>query len=143
MRTANGSGRFRIGPGRVTGREVVRLVNEVIALADVGSAVLSSERRHRESVPLDFTGITGTYRIVGGVVTTDDLLYQGTDLRVAARGTVTLANGRVEMAVIVTQGRNQVRGLVSGTTEALRVVPTEIRVPDLRGARRFLDALYR
>ena len=142
-RTASGSGRFRIGPGRVTGREIVRLVNDVIALADVGSAVWSSERRARESVPLDFTSITGTYRIVGGVVTTDDLLYQGTDLRVTAKGTVTLVNGRVEMAVIVTQGRNQVRGLVSGTTEALRVAPTEIRVPDLRGARRFLDTLYR
>jgi len=142
-RTANGSGRFRIGPGRATGREIVRLVNDVIALADVGSAMLSSERRARKSIPLDFTSITGTYRIVAGVVTTDDLLYQGTDLRVTAKGTVTLANGRVEMAVVVRQGRNQVRGLVSGTTEALRVVPTEIRVLDLRGARRFLDTLYR
>jgi AsmA protein len=142
-RTASGSGRFRIGAGRVTGRDVVRLVNDVIALADVGSAVLSSERRARESVPLDFASITGTYRIVSGVVMTDDLLYQGPDLRVTGKGTVTLVNGRVEMAVIVTQGRNQVRGLVSGTTETLRVVPTEIRVPDLRGARRFLDTLYR
>jgi len=142
-RTASGSGRFRIGPGRATGRDIVRLVNDVIALADVGSTVLSSERRARESAPLDFASITGTYRIIGGVVMTDDLLYQGADLRVTGKGTVTLLNGRVEMAIVVTQGRNQVRGLVSGTAEALRVLPTEIRVPDLRGARRFLDTLYR
>jgi hypothetical protein len=142
-RTARGSGQFRIGPGRATGRDIVRLVNDVIALADVGSTVLSSERRIRESAPLDFASITGTYRIIGGVVMADDLLYQGADQRVTAKGTVTLLNGRVEMAVIVTQGRNQVRGLVSGTAEALRVLPTEIRVPDLRGAWRFLDTLYR
>lgn len=142
-RAVSGSGRFRIGPGKVTGRDVVRLVNEVLALADVGTAALGSEQRFREDVPLHFASITGTYRIVGGVVKTDDLLYQGPDLRVTARGTVTLADGRVDMAVIVTQGRNEVRGMVSGTTDALRVVPTEIRVPDSRGARRFLHTLYR
>jgi hypothetical protein len=143
-RTVSGSGRLRIGPGKVTGRDVVRLVNEVIALADVGSAALSSERRIREGgVPLDFASITGTYRIVGGVVKTNDLLYQGPDLRVTASGTLTLADGRVDMAVIVSQGRNEVRGMVSGTTEALRVVPTGIRVPDSRGAKRFLDTRYR
>ena len=142
-RTVSGSGRLRIGPGKVTGRDVVRLVNEVISLADAGSAALGSERRIREGVPLEFASITGTYRIVGCVVKTDDLLYQGPDLRVTARGTLTLADGRIDMAVIVTQGRNEVRGMVSGTTEALRVAPIGIRVPDSRGARRFLHTLYR
>ncbi len=141
--TISGSGRFRIGPGKVTGRDVVRLVNEVLTLTDVGTAALGPEQRFREDVPLRFASITGTYRIVGGVVKTDDLLYQGPDLRVMARGTVTLADGRVDMAVIVTQGRNEVRGMVSGTTDALRVVPTGIRVPDSRGAKRFLHTLYR
>src|SRR5206468_8759636 len=53
-RTVSGSGRFRIGPGKLVGRDVVGLVNEMLTLADVGSAVLISEQRMREDMTLHF-----------------------------------------------------------------------------------------
>ncbi len=95
-RTVSGSGRLRIGPGRVTGKDVVNLVNEAAALADLASAVAGPERRGLRAAPLDFTSITATYTITGGVVKTDDLLYEGPDLRVAGAGTFGLADGRVD-----------------------------------------------
>jgi AsmA protein len=142
-RTVSGSGRLRVGPGRVTGSDVVNLVNEAAALANVASAALSPEGRRELAVPLDFTAITATYTITGGVVKTDDLLYEGPDLRVAAAGTFRLADGRVNMALTLTQGRNEVKGLVSGTTGSLHVVPTGVRVPDARGIKKLLDKLLR
>jgi AsmA protein len=142
-RTARGSGRLKIGPGKVMGKDIVNLVNEVAALSDVASAVLSPERRGERAAPLDFTSITATYTITDGVVKTDDLLYEGPDLRAAAAGTFGLADGRVNMNVTLTQGRNEVKGLVSGTAGTLHVVPTGVRVPDTRGIKKFLDKLFR
>ncbi len=142
-RTASGSGRLRVGPGKVMGRDVVNLVTQVVALAGAASSVLGAEGRHRMAAPLDFESITATYTISNGVVRTNDLLYQSPDVRVAAAGTFALANGRVDMNVTLTQGQNEVKGAVSGTAGALRVVPTDIRVPDTRGIRRFLDKLFR
>ncbi len=142
-RTANGSGRLRIGPGKVMGKDVVNLVNEVVGLAGAASALLSPERRGRLAAPLDFEAITATYTITNGVVKTDDLLYQGPDVRVAGAGTFTLADGRINMNVTLTQGPNEVKGLVTGTAGALRAVPTDVRVPDTRGIKKFLDKLFR
>jgi len=142
-RTLSGSGRLRIGPGKVMGREVVTLVNEVVGLAGVASTLLSPERRARPGAPLDFESITATYTITNGVVRTDDLLYQGPDVRVAAAGTFALADGRVNMDVTLTQGQNEVKGVVSGTSGALSVVPTGVRIPDTRGIKKFLDKLFR
>ncbi len=142
-RTMAGAGRFRIGPGQVTGRDMARLVNEMIASVEAESTMLASERRMREALLLRFESISGTYRIQDGVVKTDDVLYQGADLRASARGTLALADGRVDVTVIVTQGGNEVRSTVSGTTDALRVVPTGVRIPDSRGGRRLLNTLYR
>jgi uncharacterized protein involved in outer membrane biogenesis len=142
-RTATGSGRIKIGPGKMMGKDVTNLVSEIAALSDVASAVLSPERRGQRAAPLDFTSITATYTITNGVVKTDDLLYEGPDLRVAAAGTFGLADGRVNMNVTLTQGRNEVRGMVSGTAGALHVVPTGVQVPDTRGIKKFLDKLFR
>jgi AsmA protein len=141
-RTASGSGQLRVGPGKVMGRDVVNLVTQVAALAGAAS-VLGAEGRRRAAAPLDFESITATYTISNGVVKTDDLLYQSSDVRVAAAGTFALADGRVDMRVTLTQGQNEVRGVVSGTAGALRVVPTDLRVPDTRGIKKFLDKLFR
>jgi AsmA protein len=142
-RTVNGAGHLRVGPGKVMGRDVVNLVTQVAALAGAVSSVLGQDGRRRTAAPLDFESITATYTISNGVVRTNDLLYQSPDVRVAAAGTFTLADGRVEMGVTLTQGQNEVKGVVSGTAGALRVVPTDVRVPDTRGIRKFLDKLFR
>ncbi len=142
-RTASGSGRLRIGPGKVLGKEVVTLLNDVVGLTGVVSSVLSPERRFRPGSPLDFDSITASYRINSGVVKTEDLLYEATGVKVAASGTVALYDGRVNMDVTLTQGPNQVKGVVSGTTGALKVIPTGVQVGDTRGIRKFLDKLFR
>jgi AsmA protein len=142
-RTASGSGRVRIGPGRVMGTEVVNLVNQVAGIAGAASAALTPDRRLLASAPLDFDSITATYTITDGVARTNDLLYQSADVRMAAAGTYGLHDGRINMEVTLTQGQNEVKGLVSGTAGAVRVVPTGVRVPDTRGIRKLLDRLFR
>jgi hypothetical protein len=142
-RTLNGSGRIRVGPGKVMGREVVTLVREVVALAGVAVAVVTPERRARPAAPLDFDSITATYTISNGVARTQDLLYQASDVRVSAAGTVALHDGRVNMNLTLQQGPNQVEGVISGTAGALHVVPTSVRLPDVQSIKRFLDRLLR
>jgi len=142
-RTASGSGRLRIGPGKVLGREVVTLVNDVLALAGVASSVLDLGRRLKPGSPLDFHAITATYTITNGVLKTEDLLYEAADMSIAASGTIALSDGRVRMDLTLSQGRNQVKGVVSGTTGALKVIPTAIRIEDTRGIKKFLDRLFR
>jgi len=125
------------------GREVVILVSDVVALAGVVSVVLDPGRRSSSSSPLEFNAITATYTITNGVLKTEDLRYESADLSVAASGTVALYDGRVQMGVTVIQGRNEVKGVVSGSASALRVVPTGVRIPDTRGIKKFLDRLFR
>jgi AsmA protein len=141
-KTVSGSGRVKIGPGRVTGKDVVDLINEAAALADLASAATDPERR-RPVAPLEFTSITATYTIAGGVVRTDDLLYEAPDLRVTGAGTFGLADGRVNLALTLTQGRNEVKALVAGTAGSLSIVPTAVRIQDARRIRRLLDTLLR
>jgi hypothetical protein len=143
VRTAKGAGRLRIGPGRVSGSDIVDLIGEAAALASVASAIAEPGTGGRRVAPLEFTSITATYTIAGGVARTTDLLYEGRDLRVAGAGTLGLADGRVAMALTLTQGRNEVKALVSGTPGSLHVVPTAVRLPDARGVRKFLDQLFR
>lgn len=142
-RTANGSGRLRVGSGKVMGREVAALVNQVVELAGVSSASLASEQRVRPSSSLTFESITATYTITDGVLATKDLLYRSRDVTVAGAGTVALLDGRVNMQVTLAQGPNQIKGAVSGTVGALRVVPTRVDVPDTRRIKKFLEMLLR
>jgi AsmA protein len=138
-RTVNGAGRLRVGPGKVTGREVSALVSQVLGLAGLASGALDPAG----GVLTDFDSITASFTIANGVVRTDDLLYVVPDAKVTAAGTVTLPDGRVDMEVTLRQGANQVRGVVAGPPGALIVTPTAIQVPDSRGIRRFLEKLFR
>jgi AsmA protein len=141
-RTVNGRGRLHVGPGKVAGRDVSILVNQVLGLAGMASAVVDPARGRPASV-LDFDSISATYTITNGVMRTADLLYETADAKVTGAGTVTLYDGRVDMEVTLTQGANQVKGVVAGPPGALTVTPTAIRVPDSRGIRRFLERLFR
>lgn len=142
-RTVNGSGRLRVGRGKVMGREVVTLVREVLALVGAAAAVRTPEQRARPAAPLDFDSITATYTIANGVARTKDLLYQAPDVQVAAAGTVALPDGRVDMKVSLKQGPNEIDGVITGTAAALHVVPTGVRVPDAQGIKKFLDRILR
>ncbi len=139
-RGVDGFGRVRIGPGKVVGREIVNLVRDVVGLSGAVAAVVRPGRP--VASPLDFDSITATYTIVSGVARTDDLVYRARDVRVAAAGTYGLGDGRVAMEVTLTEGANQVKGVVTGAPGSLRVVPTGVRVQD-RDIKKFLDRLFR
>lgn len=144
LRTLNGSGRLRIGPGRVVGPDLLKAVNQVTALTDVVSALRpEAPGRARAGSPLNFDSITATYTMTDGVVRTDDLLYQAPDLRVTAAGTYGLADGRTAMDVTLTQGSNRVRARLTGTAGALRIVPTDVRLQEPKDFRKMLDRLLR
>ena len=143
-RSASGSGRLRVGPGKVVGKDITTLVEQVVGLAGSISSVIDPGRRARPlGSPLDFDSVTATYTVTNGVVRTDDLLYQAHDVRVGAAGTYGLYDGRVAMNVTVTQGRNQFKGTMAGTSGALRVIPTGVTIEDTRGIKKLLDKLLR
>jgi hypothetical protein len=104
--------------------------------------VVRPDQRPRSS-PLDFDSITASYAIANGVARTDDLLYRARDVKVAAAGTYGLADGRVAMEVTLTEGANQIKGFVSGGPGSLRVVPTGVKLQDMRDIKKFLDRLFR
>ena len=142
-RTMNGAGRFRIGPGKVVGSGILDLINDAARLGGALSSLLTEGRPWSAASPPDFHSITGTYRITNGVLGTDDLLYQSPRARLTAAGTYRLADGRVDMAVTLSQGRTQVRAQVSGLPGSVRVVPTGVTAGEPGGVRRLLERLLR
>jgi len=143
FRTMNGSGQFKIGAGRVVGEGALKIVREVLEAGNVFDTALRGKLAGPGKTALDFDSITGSYKIVNGIARTDDLLYQGKDLRVAVAGTYALVDGRTDMKVVATQGRNQLRAQVTGSGGALRVVPTGVNVKEPAEVRKFLDRLLR
>jgi hypothetical protein len=141
--TMNGAGRFRIGAGRVVGEGALKIVREVLEAGNVFDMALRGKLAGPSKAALDFDSITGSYKIVNGIARTDDLLYQGKDLRVAVAGTYALVDGRTDMKVVATQGRNQLRAQVMGSGGALRVVPTGVNVKEPAEVRKLLDRLLR
>jgi hypothetical protein len=140
---ARGAGRFRVGAGSVVGRDVTEVVDRVMGLAGMATALLAPGRRAPNAAPLAFEAITGTYTVASGLVRSDDVRYRGRGFDLAAAGTYALADGRVDFAVTFTQGENQVRGTIEGLPGALRVTPTSVRIRQGRDLRRLLDRLVR
>ena len=60
-----------------------------------------------------------------------------------AAGTYGLADGRTDMAVVITQGGGQFRAQVTGAGGSLRVIPTGMNVKDPAAVKKFLDRLLR
>jgi uncharacterized protein YhdP len=143
LRTMRGSGRFRVGSGKVVGAQVAALVRDAVTLAGAASSLGFPDLSRRAASPLEFESISGTYTIADGVVRTPDLVYRAPDVTIRAVGTVALYDGRVDMSLTLQQGRNQVEGIVSGTAGALRVVPTGFRVPEAREIKKLLERLLR
>ena len=141
LRTLSGSGRFKIGPGTVVGSEVARLLAQALKVTGAISAVVSPE--HRVTTPLAFDSITGSYTIADGVARTRDLVYQSAEVRVTAAGTYALRNGHIDMQVVLTQGSNEIKGVVTGTAGSLHVTPAGVKIHDVRGIKRFVETLFR
>ena len=145
MRTLNGAGRLRVGRGRVVGREALALLRDIAAVAGVVGAVVEPGKPGGAALrPLDFDSVTASYRVVNGVVSTNDLDYQGQGLSATASGSYGLADGRTDMSVTLSQGRNQIKARVTGTVGArLSVVPTGATVGGRDAVKQILDRLSR
>ncbi|HEV8227454.1 MAG TPA: AsmA family protein [Methylomirabilota bacterium] len=143
LRTMNGAGQFKIGAGRVVGEGALKIVRDVLAAGNVLDMALRGKLAGPGKTALDFDSITGSYKIVNGVARTDDVVYQGKDLKVTMAGTYALADGRTDMKVIATQGSNQLRAQVTGSGGSLRVVPTGVNVKEPAEVKKLLDRLMR
>lgn len=144
LKTAAGTGQLRIGRGRVVGAAALGLLRDVVTVAGVVAPLVEGRPITAPTRPLDFESITATYRIRNGVVATDDLLYQGEGLTGNVAGTYGLADGRLEAAVTLTQGRTQVKARVTGVAGAsLRVTPTGITQGGRDAVQELLQKLLR
>jgi AsmA protein len=143
--TLDGSGRLAIGAGRVVGPDLLNAVSRALALTDVVSGITGQGPRARPGAgsPLNFDSITATYRIVNGVLRTDDLVYTARDVRVTGAGTYGVADGRIAMDVTVIQGTNRVKARLAGGPGSLSIVPTDLRLKEPKDLRKTLDRLLR
>ena len=133
--TLSGPGTLRAGPGKVVGSQALALVSGVVRVGGAISAALSAEvPAIATGSPLEFESITGTYQITNGVVTTRDLLYTSKPMKVAIAGDYGLANGRMNLDMIVTHARGELKAKVTGSaaSPSIRVDPATI----LRGVDR-------
>lgn len=145
LRTLGGAGRLHIGRGRVVGPAALALVRDVATVAGLVAPLIEGRPAAvgQAAKPLNFSSITATYRVTNGVVTTDDLVYQGEGLTGNVAGSYGLADGRVDAAVTLTQGRTQVKARITGAGQAVRVVPTGVTQGGKDAVKQLLDQLLR
>src|SRR5262249_16381287 len=143
LTTAEGAGRLHIGHGKVVGAAALGLLREVVAVAGGGRPPVEGRPRAAPAKALDFESISATYRVSRGVITTDDLLYQGEGLTGNVAGTYALADGRVDAAITLTQGRTQVKARVTGVGQSLRIIPTGVTQGGRDAVKQLLEQLLR
>ena len=129
LNTLDGSGRLRIGPGRVVGPQALALIESLTRIAGVVSSVLAADvPSSLTSSPTDFESITGTYQIVSGVVTTRDLLYTSRAIKVGVVGDFGLGSGRMNLDLRVQHARGELRAHLGGNAAAptIKVDPASV-----------------
>lgn len=144
--TLNGAGRLHIGAGRVIGPDLLDALGQALTLTDLVSGTLERGQggsRPAAGSPLNFDSITASYTITNGVARTEDLVYQARDLKLTGAGTYGLVDGRTAVDVVVTQGGNRVKARVAGGPGALTIVPTDVRIKEIKDLRKTLDRLLR
>jgi hypothetical protein len=127
--TLSGPGQLRIGPGKVVGSQALALVGGVVRLGGAVSSLLGAELpRNLGSSPLEFDSIAGTYQVTNGVVTTRDLLYTSRAMKVAVAGDYALGSGRMNLDMVVTTGKSELKAKVTGTSASpsIRVLPSGV-----------------
>lgn len=126
LETLDGSGSLKIGGGKVVGKEALSLIGNVVRVGGTISSLLNADLPASTfASPVDFESITGTYKIDDGVATTRDLLYTSRAMKVAVAGDYVLPSGVMNLDMVVTHTRGEVRARVTGTAAApsIRVVP--------------------
>lgn len=127
--TLSGPGRLRIGPGRVVGARALALLDGVGRVGGVVSSLLGAGASASPAgLPLAVDSITGTYQIANGVVTTRDLLYSSRPMKLAVAGQYGLVTGRMNLDMVVSAGRTEVKAKVTGTaaSPSVRLDPSSV-----------------
>ena len=133
--TLSGPGTLRAGPGKVVGPQALALASGIVRVGGAISSALSAEvPALGAGSPLEFDSITGTYQITNGVLTTRDLLYTSKAMKVAVTGQYGLATGRMDLDMVITHARGELKAKVTGSaaSPSIRVDPATI----LRGVDR-------
>jgi uncharacterized protein YhdP len=129
LNTLSGPGQLRAGPGKVVGSQALALIGGVVRVGGAVSSILSADLPSRTfESPLDFDAITGTYTLTNGVAVTRDLLYTSRAMKVAIAGDYSLPTTRMNLDMVITHPRGEVRAKVTGTTASpsIRVSPASI-----------------
>jgi AsmA protein len=129
LETLSGPGSFKIGSGKVVGRQALALIGDVVRVGGAVSSVLNADLPPSTfASPVDFDAITATYRVTDGVVNTRDLEYVSRAMKVAVAGDYTLVSGAMNLDVTVKHGRGEMRARVTGTAAAptIRIVPASV-----------------
>ena len=127
--TLSGPGSFKIGAGKIVGRDVLQLIGNVVRVGGTISSLLNADLPPALfSSPVEFDSITGTYRITDGIATTRDLLYTSRAMKVGVAGDYVLASGAMNLDMVVNHGRGEVRAKVTGTSgsPSIRIVPSSV-----------------
>jgi hypothetical protein len=127
--TLSGFVQLHIGAGKVVGKEALGFLSALVRVGGAVSALLSADLPWSLfSSPLDFDSITASVGIRNGVLTTHDLVYSSSVMRIAATGEYELATGRIDLNMVVNHGRGQAYARVTGTAESpsFHVTPSTI-----------------
>ncbi len=127
--TLSGPGQLRIGSGKVVGSQALALIGGVVRVGGAISSILAADVPTRVfDSPLEFDSITGTYTLTNGVATTRDLLYTSRAMKVAIAGDYGLATGQMDLDMLVTHNRGDLKAKVTGTTASpsIRVSPSSV-----------------
>lgn len=129
LATLAGSGRVRIGPGKVVGPQALRLLAGVLRVEGTVASLLSAELpASLFASPLDFDSIAGSYTIRNGVVATNDLRYSSRVMQISATGRYGLVDGRMDVDLVLKAGRAEIAAKVAGTSASpsVRVNPAAL-----------------
>lgn len=127
--TLTGPGQLRVGAGKVVGPRALALVGGVVRTSGTVSSILAADLPTRSfDSPLEFDSISGTYTLTNGVAVTRDLVYASRAMKVAIAGDYSLPTTRMNLDMVITHARGEVRAKVTGTTAspAVRVSPASI-----------------
>jgi hypothetical protein len=144
--TLSGPGQLSVGRGKVVGAQALKLIDSVVRVGGAASSILAGDVPRGLDSPLEFESITGTYTLAGGVATTRDLLYTSRAMKVAIAGEYGLATGRMDLDMVVSHGRGELKAKVTGTTASpsIRVNPgTILRDVDPQKAEKGLKDLLK
>ncbi|HEV8473224.1 MAG TPA: AsmA-like C-terminal region-containing protein [Methylomirabilota bacterium] len=127
--TLTGPGQLRIGAGKVVGSQALALLGSVVRVGGAVSSLLNADLPTTIfNSPLEFDSITGNYVLTNGVFTTKDLLYTSRAMKVGVAGEYGLATGRMNLDMVITTGRGEMKAKVTGTSASpsIRVAPSTI-----------------